>query len=67
MLIKLFGVAGQVFDTHTYMSQIQYLSIDSWIWNKSVLISGNTHTHTHTHTHTQTQHKTHYKKINSAT
>jgi len=41
----LFGVTGQVFDTHAYISQIQYLSIDSWIWNKSVSISGNTHTH----------------------
>jgi len=30
--------------THTHISQIQYLSVDSWIWNKSISISGKTHT-----------------------
>ena len=29
--------------TYTYVSQIQYLSIDSWIWNKPISISDNTH------------------------
>ena len=33
--------------TRTYFSQMQYLSIDSWIWNKSISISDKKHTNIH--------------------
>jgi len=46
--------------THTY-SQIQYLSTDSWVWNKSVSISDNTHTCKSQETTNTTE--THYTKI----
>jgi len=33
----------EILHTNTYVSLIQYLSIDSWIWNKPMSIADNTH------------------------
>jgi hypothetical protein len=36
-------VLWPIIHTYTHVSQIQHLSTDSWIWNKSISISVNTH------------------------
>jgi hypothetical protein len=42
---------------HTYVSQIQCLSVDSWIWNKALSVTDNTHTCKRQQTQQNTWHR----------